>query len=218
MMPPSTNTAKKLTGSVIAIIVLTICLAITSSALTSITLMVNENSFSTGVIKIDIHGVNGSDKIIDQEAIAPGMTITKEFTIINQSTDDVYYKMYFENIAGGLKDLIKVTIKDGNTALPGYENRTLSELTEKNVTAVNVPIPKSSNTNTNAHQKTLTISFHLPSTVEQSAQTMDLSFDFSVRAVQSRNQNPNDKIYFGDEASAAEAAETADPAESATNQ
>ena len=218
MMPPSTKTAKKLTGSVIAIIILTVCLAITSSALTSITFMVSDNSFSTGVIDIDISGSGVDKRIINGEAIAPGMTITKTFTITNNSTDDVYYKLYFENISGGLKDLIEVTIKDGTTALPGYEKRILSTLTEKNVQAVNVPIPKSNAADADAHQKTLTISFYLPSDVEKGAYTLDLSFDFSVRAVQSRNQNPNDKIYFGDEASSSETATPTDPAESATNQ
>ena len=90
---------------------------------------------------------------------------------------------------------------------------------ETTAPAVKVPIPKLSEADTtDAHTKTLTICFYLPSDVDEGAQMMDLSFDFSVRAVQSRNQNADDKIYFGDETETSEPSKTADPSETATNQ
>lgn len=182
MYNPPSKLAKKLTGSVIAIIVLSLCLTVTTSALVSLSLTVDENIFSTGKIEITLGGSGDGNRIIAGECIAPGMTLQKTFTVHNGSTDSIYYKLYFENISGGLADLMQVTILHGETTL--YSG-ILSALTEDNVGAADDLLPV-------GETRELTILFHLPASVDNRAQSMDLQFDFSARAVQSKNnENKN---------------------------
>ncbi len=45
------------------------------------------------------------------------MTVEKHFFIENQSTWDVYYRLYLDNMEGGLADVLEVEICDGDTVL-----------------------------------------------------------------------------------------------------
>ena len=123
----SNKTAKRLTASVAAVIVLSICLCITTFALVYSTVSVNNNLFQTGGVRINLN--DGKPVIEEHEFLfEPGMTVEKDFFIENHSTWDVYYKLYFEHVEGGLADVLEVAIRQGEKTL--FSGK-VSELTKK---------------------------------------------------------------------------------------
>lgn len=178
-MSNNVKTAKKLTLSVVMIIVLAICLCITTLALVYAAVSVDNNLFHTG--KIDIN-LNDGKPVIDEHEFLfePGMTVAKDFFIENNSTWDVYYKLYFDNISGGLADILNVEIKDGDTVL---FSGTVSQLTAANVGAADDILKLH-------ERRDMQIIFHFPEISGNSAQNLTLSFDMCADAVQTKN-NPN---------------------------
>lgn len=110
------KTAKRLTGGIVAIVVLAICLALTTFALVYTTVAVENNLFHTGEVKLNLN--DGHPVIREHEFLfEPGMTVQKTFFIENDSTWDVYYRLYLDNVSGGLADVLTVTILDGDRVL-----------------------------------------------------------------------------------------------------
>ncbi len=178
-MREQNKTAKKLTASVAAVIVLAICLCITTFALVYSTVAVNNNLFQTGKIKIDLNG--GQPVITEHEYLfEPGMTVEKPFYIENLGTWDVYYKLYFDNIEGSLADVLDVEILDGDTVLFGGK---IADLTKEKVGAAEDILKLN-------ERRDLTISFHYPEEAGNSGQAQYLAFDLKADAVQTKN-NPN---------------------------
>ena len=178
-MREQNKTAKKLTASVAAVIVLAICLCITTFALVYSTVAVNNNLFQTGKIKIDLNG--GQPVITEHEYLfEPGMMVEKPFYIENLGTWDVYYKLYFDNIEGSLADVLDVEILDGDTVLFGGK---IADLTKEKVGAAEDILKLN-------ERRDLTISFHYPEEAGNSGQAQYLSFDLKADAVQTKN-NPN---------------------------
>ncbi len=174
-----TKTSKKLTGGIIAIIVLAICLCITTFALVYATVTVENNLFHTGEVKINLN--DGQPVIQEHEFIfEPGMTVVKSFFIENNSTWDVYYRIYLENISGGLADVLEITIKDGDRIL--YSG-TANELARKNVIAADDTLKI-------GQRRDLTIVFHYPEISGNETQNLDLTFNLCAEATQTKN-NPN---------------------------
>lgn len=172
------KTAKKLTASVAAIIILAVCLCITTFALVYSTVTVDNNLFQTGEIKINLN--DGKPIIEEHEYLfEPGMTVEKTFFIENQGTWDVYYKLYFDNVEGGLADVLEVEIRDGDTVLLGGK---ISELTKEQVGVADDILKLK-------ERRELTVSFHFPEEAGNSTQNLYLSFDFKADAVQTKN-NP----------------------------
>ena len=172
------KTAKKLTASVAAIIILAVCLCITTFALVYSTVTVDNNLFQTGEIKISLN--DGKPIIEEHEYLfEPGMTVEKTFFIENQGTWDVYYKLYFDNVEGGLADVLEVEIRDGDTVL--LEGK-ISELTKEQVGVADDILKLK-------ERRELTVSFHFPEEAGNSTQNLYLSFDFKADAVQTKN-NP----------------------------
>lgn len=178
-MTEKSQTAKKMTASVVAIVVLSICLCITSFALVWSTVSVDNNLFHTGVVKIDL---NGGVPVIEEHEFLfePGMTVEKNFYLKNNSTWDVWYRLYFEEVSGGLADVLEVTLREGDEVL--WKGK-LSDMT-KDKTAATADMLKLQET------KNLTISFHFPETAGNEAQGLFLKFDLAADAVQTKN-NPN---------------------------
>ena len=175
----SSKTAKKLTGGIITIVVLAVCVAITTFALVYATVSVENNLFTTGKVEINLN--DGKPVIDEHEYIfEPGMTVVKNFFIENNSTRDVYYRIYFENVSGGLSDVLVVTIKDGEKTL---FSGTASRLNKINVKAADDVLGI-------GQKKNLTISFHYPEYAGNETQNLDLSFNMCAEATQSKN-NPN---------------------------
>ncbi len=172
------NTTQSLTVSLTVLVLLLICLCITTSALVRAILVVDNNFFRTGYIKVDLNG--GAPVITEDEFLfEPGMTVEKDFYVENQSSWDVYYKLYFENVSGPLANELDVTLKSREKVL--WEG-IMSDLTLENVNAAEDVLAL------NEH-RVFTLSMHFPEDVGNEAQGTYLKFDLGVQAVQTKN-NP----------------------------
>ena len=173
------DTQKKLTIGVITAVVLSCLLCVTTYALFYATVSVDGNFFKTGIVSIDLNG--GKPIIEDHEFLfEPGMTVEKPFYIQNQSTWAVYYRIFFDNVSGGLADVLQITILDGDEVLYKGTARTL---TKQNVVAVDDILKI-------GERKELALRFYYPESSGNSTQNMQLMFDFCAEAVQEKN-NPN---------------------------
>lgn len=174
----NSNTAKKLTGSIIAVIILSLCLLISTAALTYTAVTVENNFFQTGSIKINLN--DGKPIIEEHEFLfAPSITVTKEFFLENQSSWDVYYKLYFDEVGGGLAGILDVSIACGDQVL--FQGKA-NQMTRAAMTAAD-DVLKSN------ERKTLTITFHFPEEADNDAQNLELYFTIRADAVQTKN-NP----------------------------
>ncbi len=178
-MAEISKTAKKFTASIVFMIVIAACLAITTFAIAYSMLSVESNLFATGTIQINL---NDGKPVIsqDEHLMEPGATVKKEFFVENLSTWDVYYKLYFQNVSGGLSDVLIVKICDGETVLA---EGTPNELIRANISTVEDALKV-------GERKSLQIYFYFPENAGNSAQDQTLSFDFAVDAVQTKN-NPD---------------------------
>lgn len=173
------KTAKRLTGGIIAIVALAVCLCITTFALVYASVSVENNLFHTGKVKINLN--DGKPVIREHEFIfEPGMTVKKDFFIENDSSWDVYYRIYLENVSGGLADVLEIIVKDGDRAM--YSG-TASELTQQNVTAADDTLKI-------GQKRNLTVYFHFPEDKGNETQNLDLTFTMCAEATQTKN-NPN---------------------------
>lgn len=173
------NTVRRLTLSVVIAIILSFSLCVTTYALFYATVTVEGNFFRTGVVSIDL---NGGKSIINEHEFLfePGMTVDKPFYIQNKSTWAVYYKIYFDNVEGGLADILEITIFDGDKVL--YEGKANS-LTRQNVIAADDILLI-------GEKRNLTIRFHYPENSTNASQNWQLRFDLCADAVQEKN-NPD---------------------------
>lgn len=176
------GTAKKITGGITAIIILAVCLAITTGALVYSTVSVKGNTFSTGKVEINLN--DGKPVISEHEFLfEPGMTVKKDFFIENESTWEVYYRIYFESISGGLADVLDVTVKNGETVL--YSGKP-SALTRLNVPAAEDKLAV-------GERRELTVYFYFPTDAGNEAQDLDLEFTICAEATQTKN-NPDKRF------------------------
>lgn len=171
------KTEKKLTGGIAAIVVLAVCLCLTTFALVYASISVDNNLFHTGKVEINLN--DGEPIIREQEFLfEPGMTVKKDFFVKNESTADVYYRIFLDEVSGGLSDVMVVTVKDGeNTLFSGTAN----ELTKQSVSADTLKI---------GEKRDLTAYFYFPKEKGNDAQGCDLTFTLCAEAVQTKN-NPN---------------------------
>ena len=174
-MQNNQQTGKKLKTSVTAIIILSICLCLTTFALVLSLVWLNNNTFSTGKIDIDLN--DGKPVIEEHEYLfEPGMTVVKDFYIQNNSTCEAFYKIYFDDITGGLADVLEVTIRDDEQDL--FSGKP-SELTRQMVSAAIDPLGLN-------EKKELKIEFYYP---KESGHMQDktLTFTLCADAVQTKN-------------------------------
>lgn len=179
MRSKENKTIKKLNAGIFTIVMLAVCLVVTTFALVYATVAVDNNLFATGTVKINLN--DGAPVIEEHEYLfEPGMTVVKEFFIENESTWDVYYKVYFENVEGGLAEVLDVDILDGDEVL--YSGK-MNELTRENVGAADDILAL-------GEKRVLKLRFHFPENAGNEAQNLFLSFDISADAVQTKN-NPD---------------------------
>lgn len=173
------RTSKRLTGSIAVIIILAICLSISSYALFLSVVSVENNLFHTGNVEINLN--DGKPVINEHEFLfEPGMTVKKDFFIENNSSSSVYYRLYFDDAEGGLLDVLSVTVKDGDKTL--YSG-TLSELSKDYTLAADDVLEIK-------ERKTLSVWFYFPEKSGNDTQGLDLSFTMCAEATQTKN-NPN---------------------------
>jgi len=174
---------KRIKSKIFASLLLLIALCITAYALFGEnTVTVEENYFQTGIISIDLNG--GLPVIEEDEYIfEPGMTVEKPFYIQSASTCKIYYKIYFDNIEGGLADVLKITVFDGEKVL--YEGTANSLSRENSKAADDTLMP--------GERRDLKIRFHFPEKSGNLTQDLRLKFDMCADAVQEKN-NPERKF------------------------
>ena len=173
------KTSKRLTIGIITLILLSLSLCITTVALVYAMISVDNNIFKTGSVKINVN--DGRPVIEEHElAFAPGMTVSKDFFIQNDSSTSVYYKIYFDNVTGDLADVLEITIARGDKIL--YRG-TASTLSKNNVSAADDELAI-------GERRTFTVSFAFSENADNTAQNQILSFDLCADAVQTKN-NPD---------------------------
>ncbi len=177
-MSNNSKTAKRLTASLISLIVMAVCLAITTFAIVYSMVSVDSNLFSTGSLKINLN--DGVPIITEGDCLVePGATVQREFFIENLSTDPVFYRFYFKNVTGGLADVLIVKICDGDKVLvEGKPN----EITQKNVPAAEEALGI-------GEKKVYQISFYFPTESGNVTKNKTLEFDLAADAVQTKNNN-----------------------------
>ncbi len=181
-MKENDATVKKLAASFITVLILTICLCITTGALVWTTVTLDNNIFHTGSVRVNLN--DGKPIIEEREFLfEPGMTVKEDFFLENQSTWDVYYRLYLDDIEGGLADVLEITIKDGDKTL--FCGR-LREMTKSNVGVADDVLKLN-------ERRDLSAYFYFPVEAGNAAQNQRLAFTMKVDAVQAKN-NP-DKLF-----------------------
>ena len=176
------KTARKLTGGIVAVVALAICFCVATFALIYPSVSEENNLFHTGEIKINLN--DGEPVISENEFLfEPGMTVKKDFFIENQSTWDVYYRLYLDNVSGELADVVQISIKDGDKIL--YSG-TANELTKQNIVAADDILGI-------GQRRDLELVFHYPEDSGNDTQSRDLTFTVCADATQTKN-NP-DKLF-----------------------
>ena len=173
------NLKKKLTVMIVTVVLLSLGLAITSFALASSIAQVRNNRFAMSM-GVEL-AINDGQPVVDVTDMVyePGGTYVSEFSIANLGTFDVWYRVYFTDVKGVLKDYITVTIKeaDGTVLCKG----TMSELSSDKVAVSSLAA---------GEKKTLTIEFYFSSEAGNAAQGQSVSFNITANATQKQN-NPN---------------------------
>lgn len=173
------STAKRLTGGIIAVITLGICLFFTTFALVFASVFIENNFFTTGTVELNL---NDGKRIINEDEFQfeSGMTVRKDFFVENKSSCSVYYRIYFDSVSGGLSDVLEIAIKDGEKVLYSGTARSLGE--ESVLAADDILLQN--------EKRNLTVCFHFPENGENTAQNANLTFTVCAEAAQVKN-NPN---------------------------
>lgn len=175
---------KKLTMMIVAVVLLSLGLTVTSFALASSIAQIRNNRFTMSMgVELKI---NEGNPVVDPTNMVyePGGTYQSEFPIANVGTFDVWYRVYLTDVEGVLKDFITVTIKeaDGTVLCKG----TMSELSSDKVAISSLAA---------GEKKTLNIEFYFSSEAGSAAQGQTVSFNITANATQKQN---NPYMDFGD--------------------
>jgi len=159
------------------ILVLLLGLSLTVYAILRSEAEVKDNTFSTG--KIDINLNDGVSVITEEDLrFEPGATVRKTFFLENDSTWEVYSRLYLSGVRGGLERVVEITIACGEEIL--YSGPAMNLNREKAVDAGTLAI---------AERREYTITLHFPEEAGNTAQEEELYFTLCADAVQSKN-NP----------------------------
>jgi len=160
------------------VIFLTLAFGITSFALMYQKVMVEGNLFKTGKVSISL---NDNEPVFNEEILfEPGMRIVKDFTLRNDSTCEVYYRLWFSDIEGDFADVLEVRVADGENVI--FEG-TFSELNGVKSEGANGKLAE-------GEERLLSILFYVPEDCENVMQENTLLFDLNAEAVQVVN-NPD---------------------------
>ena len=176
-----TKTGKRLVRSIVLTLILTVGFTVVAYATVRNLLTVETNSFQTGKVSINL---NDGVPVVEEEEFLfePGMTVVKDFFLENDSTIDVYYRIYLENVQGGLADILDVTLMEGDNVL--YQGKA-ADMTETNVDSPEDSLEID-------EVRWFTISFHYPYDGGNVGQDTKMLFDVCAEAVQTRNNSNRD--------------------------
>lgn len=169
---------KKLQINIVTLLLLCLGLCITSFALSYTVIKIENNSFKTGEIKINLNDgksiINENDHLFE-----PGMTVEKKFFIKNNGGEPIYYKLNFTGVSGELSKAIVVTILDKNR-LELVSGKVCEFENNKELIG-----------SLGGHEKQdLIARFHFPENEGNEYKGTSLQFKMSAIAVQTKN-NPN---------------------------
>ena len=187
-MHANKNTERRLRRGILVIILLAICLCVTSYALVFATVRVEQNFFQTGTVELNL---NDGKSIIQEDFFEPGATLKKDFVLRNESSDSVYYKLYFDHVSGGLADIIQVTITERVADGTRLEQVSPEQILYSGIAAqlTRAKVAAADDNLEIGETKDFSIFFRFPSGAGNSAQDLTLAFDLCADAVQTRN-NP----------------------------
>ena len=171
---------KKLQLNIVTLLLLCLGLCITSFAISYTIIKIENNTFQTGGIDIDL---NGNAPIIPECQMAPGMTVEKEFYIKNNGGWAVFYKLYFEEVKGDLADVLEITIYENGSPEKVLLNGKISDLI--NADELNIAGKLEV-----GQKQNLIASFHFLENAGNEYEDAMLEFKMSAIAVQTKN-NPN---------------------------
>ena len=99
--------------SIVAVVLLFVMWAVTTYAFVASFVSENDNLFETARVKIVL---NEGKLIFDENdfQMEPGRTLVKNFTVRNDSTVPVYYRLYLGNLQGALQEALSFKIYDGD--------------------------------------------------------------------------------------------------------
>ncbi len=169
------SSRRRLINAVSSVLVL-VCLLTTATMAYEYSIkQVDDNLFTTGEVSIELRR--------EQEAysrvIYPNDTVEESFTIRNNGTCDVFYKVYVSNIQGELAKWLEVTVKtDGKVLFSGNMEEFNGAEDSKAVDVLKY-----------GEEKTLTVTIHMSEDSDNSAQGLKLSYDLNVDAVQTKNNH-----------------------------
>ncbi len=180
------KTYRKLVVRITLIVILIIMMAVTTYAYVASVLRVADNTFSTGLVDIDLNG--GNPIVHGIGLIEPGGTYLANFYVKNNATDPlgVWYKIYFTDVAGYLSQVLEVSLytadDNGEMGEALWENKTMAEINE-NVDAFEEKLLPNERID-------FIIKFHYPEEAGNDGMGKDLSFNIKADATQVKN-NPN---------------------------
>ena len=144
-----------------------------------VTKEVLNNEFTTGEVDISLSeegNAVGSGEIL----LEPGAEIVKDFKVTNDSTCEVYYKLYFSDIEGELAEVLEVTVlADDEEVGTGILSELLSDGGIVAEEALEV-----------GEDAYVSVLIHMPEECGNEAQAQKVSFELHVDAVQVPN-NPD---------------------------
>lgn len=153
-------------------------LGITSSALIWQKVSVEENLFQTGIVSISL---NDDQPVLKEDMLfEPGMVVKKDFTLRNDSTCDVHYRLYLANVDGNIAEAVKVQVLDGDTSI--FEG-TMADMNGKKSEGADGILRE-------GEERVMTIVFHVPQDCGNVMQGGTIVFDLNADAVQTVN-NPD---------------------------
>lgn len=173
---------RRIWKSAVAIVVLCSMLALTTYALLLPSVTVEDNLFQMGVVDLEL----GNEEALfntENASIEPGKTLVEEITLVNRSQVDLYYRLYLDQVQGGLEDQLIFRIYHGEQLL--YQG-TAGQLTLDNPCKDTTPLAA-------GETRTLTIQVYLPKQAGNDYQNQGLKFDIKVDGVQARN-NPQQQF------------------------
>ena len=169
---------KKAWLGMLPMILVLLAFGITSLALVYQKVNMEGNLFATGKVSICL---NDNQPVFDEEILfEPGMVIKKDFTLRNDSSCEVYYRLYFSDIVGDFANVLKVSVSDRDTVI---FDGTLAELNGAKSMGADGQLKVS-------EERILTITFEVPDDGTNIIQGTTALFNLNAEAVQVVN-NPD---------------------------
>ncbi len=134
----NSSTQKKVWVSILVILLLFVMFAVTTYAFVASFVSSEGNLFETAKVDIDLNGgepIFSADSFIavpgePSKFLEPGRMTRRTFTVTNNSTVDVYYRLYLQDIVGPLQDVLTMNIYDENNNL--LYSQVMADMTSEN--------------------------------------------------------------------------------------